>query len=81
MIAALPLAVMAQDDTLTVAAQFELLRPEPSTSSYVFARLGLVEMLVNAEQIPSPGQQLVDAPARCGVGRDRRPFPDYLLTG
>lgn len=36
------------DDTLNVAAQFEIQGPEPSTSGYVFTRMGVAETLVNA---------------------------------
>lgn len=44
-----PVIAMAQaDDTLTVAAQFEIQGPEPSTSGHIFTRMGLAETLVNA---------------------------------
>lgn len=48
----MPLAspVFAQsDDTLDVVAQFEIQAPEPSTSGYVFTRMGVAETLVNAD--------------------------------
>ncbi|WP_394153268.1 ABC transporter substrate-binding protein [Loktanella salsilacus] len=43
-------AGMAQaDGTLNVAAQFEIQGPEPSTSGYIFTRMGISETLVNAD--------------------------------
>ncbi len=36
------------DDRLDVAAQFEIQGPEPSTSGYIFTRMGVSETLVNA---------------------------------
>ncbi|WP_424926798.1 ABC transporter substrate-binding protein [Amaricoccus tamworthensis] len=42
-------SVQAQsDDRLDVAAQFEIQGPEPSTSGYIFTRMGVTETLVNA---------------------------------
>ena len=37
------------DDTLDVVAQFEIQSPEPSTSGYIFTRMGIAETLVNAD--------------------------------
>lgn len=37
------------DDTLDVVAQFEIQSPEPSTSGYVFTRMGVAETLTNAD--------------------------------
>ncbi|MEE4315733.1 MAG: ABC transporter substrate-binding protein [Erythrobacter sp.] len=37
------------DTTLDVVAQFEIQAPEPSTSGYVFTRMGIAETLVNAD--------------------------------
>lgn len=36
------------DDTLNVVAQFEIQSPEPSTSGYIFTRMGVAETLTNA---------------------------------
>ncbi len=36
------------DDTLDVVAQFEIQSPEPSTSGYIFTRMGISETLTNA---------------------------------
>ena len=49
-----PAAASAQsgsraDDTLDVVAQFEIQSPEPSTSGYVFTRMGVSETLVDAD--------------------------------
>ena len=42
--------VLAQSgETLDVAAQFEIQGPEPSTSGYIFTRMGIAETLVNAD--------------------------------
>ena len=46
--AATPLAAQI-DDRLDVAAQFEIQGPEPSTSGYIFTRMGITETLVNAD--------------------------------
>ena len=47
---AAPLPVSAQtDDRLDVVAQFEILAPEPSTSGFIFTRMGVAETLVNAD--------------------------------
>ncbi|WP_375691752.1 ABC transporter substrate-binding protein [Pseudooceanicola sp. LIPI14-2-Ac024] len=45
------------DDTLDVVAQFEIQSPEPSTSGYIFTRMGVAETLVDAE----PDGRLVPA--------------------
>lgn len=37
------------DDRLDVVAQFEIQAPEPSTSGYIFTRMGVAETLVNAD--------------------------------
>ena len=37
------------DDTLDVVAQFEIQSPEPSTSGYIFTRMGVAETLINAD--------------------------------
>ena len=37
------------DDTLDVVAQFEIQSPEPSTSGYLFTRMGVSETLVDAD--------------------------------
>ncbi len=37
------------DTTLDVVAQFEIKAPEPSTSGYIFTRMGIAETLVNAD--------------------------------
>ena len=37
------------EDTLDVVAQFEIQAPEPSTSGYIFTRMGIAETLVNAD--------------------------------
>lgn len=37
------------DDTLDVVAQFEIKSPEPSTSGYIFTRMGVAETLTNAD--------------------------------
>ncbi|MGI3169931.1 ABC transporter substrate-binding protein [Pseudooceanicola sp. C21-150M6] len=37
------------DDTLDVVAQFEIQSAEPSTSGYIFTRMGVAETLVNAD--------------------------------
>lgn len=37
------------DDTLDVVAQFEIQSPEPSTSGYIFSRMGVSETLTNAD--------------------------------
>ncbi|MGK7651856.1 ABC transporter substrate-binding protein [Roseovarius sp. B08] len=37
------------DDTLDVVAQFEIQSPEPSTSGYIFTRMGVTETLTNAD--------------------------------
>lgn len=37
------------DTTLDVVAQFEIQAPEPSTSGYIFTRMGIAETLVNAD--------------------------------
>lgn len=42
-------AVARSGETLDVAAQFEIQGPEPSTSGYIFTRMGISETLVNAE--------------------------------
>jgi len=48
--AAALLAVPARaDETLDVVAQFEIQAPEPSTSGYIFTRMGIAETLVNAD--------------------------------
>lgn len=39
----------AASDTLDVVAQFEIQAPEPSTSGYIFTRMGIAETLVNAD--------------------------------
>ena len=41
--------VAAANDTLDVVAQFEIQGPEPSTSGYIFTRMGIAETLVNAD--------------------------------
>ena len=41
-------ALAQSDDVLDVVAQFEIQAPEPSTSGYIFTRMGLAETLVNA---------------------------------
>ncbi|MGR3453959.1 ABC transporter substrate-binding protein [Pseudooceanicola sp.] len=45
------------DDTLDVVAQFEIQSPEPSTSGYIFTRMGVAETLTNAdpEGVLTPG--------------------------
>lgn len=45
---AAPVAATA-NDTLDVVAQFEIQAPEPSTSGYIFTRMGIAETLVNAD--------------------------------
>ena len=40
---------LSADDPLDVVAQFEIQAPEPSTSGYVFTRMGVAETLVNAD--------------------------------
>lgn len=47
MIAAAPPALA--DDTLDVVAQFEIQSAEPSTSGYIFTRMGVAETLTNAD--------------------------------
>ena len=37
------------DNTLDVVAQFEIQAPEPSTSGYIFTRMGVAETLVDAD--------------------------------
>ncbi|QFT59533.1 Glutathione-binding protein GsiB precursor [Sulfitobacter sp. THAF37] len=37
------------DDRLDVVAQFEIQPPEPSTTGYIFTRMGVAETLVNAD--------------------------------
>lgn len=56
LIAAAPLALHA-DDTMDVVAPFEIQAPEPSTSGYVFTRMGIAETLVDAD----PDGRLVPA--------------------
>lgn len=47
--ACLAMPTLAQaDGTLDVVAQFEIQSPEPSTSGYIFTRMGVAETLVNA---------------------------------
>jgi peptide/nickel transport system substrate-binding protein len=41
--------VATANDTLDVVAQFEIQAPEPSTSGYIFTRMGIAETLVNAD--------------------------------
>ncbi|MGF1621403.1 MAG: ABC transporter substrate-binding protein [Rhodomicrobiaceae bacterium] len=41
-------ALAQSDGTLDVVAQFEIQSPEPSTSGYIFTRMGVAETLVNA---------------------------------
>lgn len=49
-IACLAMPGLAQADAaLDVVAQFEIQAPEPSTSGYIFTRMGLSETLVNAD--------------------------------
>ncbi len=49
-IALLTTPALAQADTsLDVVAQFEIQAPEPSTSGYIFTRMGIAETLVNAD--------------------------------
>lgn len=49
-IALLAAPALAQaDTTLDVVAQFEIQAPEPSTSGYIFTRMGIAETLVNAD--------------------------------
>ena len=49
-IALLSAPALAQTDTtLDVVAQFEIQAPEPSTSGYIFTRMGIAETLVNAD--------------------------------
>lgn len=49
-IALLTAPALAQSDTtLDVVAQFEIQAPEPSTSGYIFTRMGIAETLVNAD--------------------------------
>lgn len=43
-----PSLAQPADETLDVVAQFEIQAPEPSTSGYIFTRMGLAETLVNA---------------------------------
>lgn len=48
-VACLAAPALAQaDGTLDVVAQFEIQSPEPSTSGYIFTRMGVAETLVNA---------------------------------
>lgn len=47
--AALAPAWAEAEATLDVVAQFEILAPEPSTSGYIFTRMGVAETLVNAD--------------------------------
>ncbi|SFS69083.1 peptide/nickel transport system substrate-binding protein [Sulfitobacter marinus] len=48
-LACLALPTLAHaDGTLDVVAQFEIQSPEPSTSGYIFTRMGVAETLVNA---------------------------------
>ncbi len=42
-------ALAQSGETLDVAAQFEIQGPEPSTSGYIFTRMGIAETLVNAD--------------------------------
>lgn len=42
-------AAAKTDDRLDVVAPFEIQAPEPSTSGYVFTRMGIAETLVNAD--------------------------------
>ena len=42
-------ALAQADTTLDVVAQFEIQAPEPSTSGYIFTRMGIAETLVNAD--------------------------------
>ncbi len=42
-------SVATANDTLDVVAQFEIQAPEPSTSGYIFTRMGIAETLVNAD--------------------------------
>lgn len=49
MIAAATSLMAQNDDRLDVAAQFEIQGPEPSTSGYIFTRMGIAETLVNAD--------------------------------
>ena len=37
------------DDTLDVVAQFEIQSPDPSTTGYIFTRMGVAETLTNAD--------------------------------
>ena len=37
------------DNTLDVVAQFEIQSAEPSTSGYIFTRMGVAETLINAD--------------------------------
>lgn len=49
-IALLGTSALAQSDgTLDVVAQFEIQAPEPSTSGFIFTRMGIAETLVNAD--------------------------------
>ena len=42
-------AIAEPGETLDVAAQFEIQGPEPSTSGFIFTRMGIAETLVNAD--------------------------------
>ncbi|WP_370274050.1 ABC transporter substrate-binding protein, partial [Pseudooceanicola nitratireducens] len=42
-------APVLADDTLDVVAQFEIQSAEPSTSGYIFTRMGVAETLTNAD--------------------------------
>lgn len=42
-------ALAQSGETLDVVAQFEIQSPEPSTSGYIFTRMGIAETLVNAD--------------------------------
>lgn len=42
-------ALAQADDTLDVVAQFEIQAPEPSTSGFIFTRMGVAETLVNTD--------------------------------
>ena len=54
------------DDTLDVVAQFEIQSPEPSTSGYIFTRMGIAETLTDAE----PDGRLVPALATAWTSSD-----------
>lgn len=49
LVSLVPPALGASDDTPDVVAQFEIQSPEPSTSGFIFTRMGVTETLVNAD--------------------------------